>query len=242
MPSCLDLALQVRAIPQKRADKPLIDWLGPAEMQAILDAPDTTTVGGLRDRAMLYVCYAAGLRVSELTALTLDSLSSPQLETIRILRKGRRERELPLWTEVKTVLQQWLDVRPLVNNRYLFLNARGRAMSSDGFAYRFDLHVATAAKSKPSLNDKRIDKPACHQARDRHGDPACHRGYPERLALARTCRRQDHRSVPSRQSSQETGNPRCQHTAVDPVRDIPRRQEHPYEPSQRDLRSEVNAE
>ena len=156
VPGCLDLALQVRAIPQKRADKPLIDWLDSAEMQAILDAPDTTTVAGLRDRAMLYVCYAAGLRVSELTALTLDSPSNPQLETIRILGKGRRERELPLWTEVRTVLQQWLDVRPPVNNRYLFLNARGRAMSTDGFAYRLDLHVATAAKSMASLNDKRI--------------------------------------------------------------------------------------
>ena len=156
VPGCLDLALQVRAIPQKRADKPLIDWLDSVEMQAILDAPDTTTVAGLRDRAMLYVCYAAGLRVSELTALTLDSLSNPQLATIRILGKGRRERELPLWTEVKTVLQQWPDVRPPVNNRYLFLNARGRAMSPDGFACRLDLHVATAAKSMPSLNDKRI--------------------------------------------------------------------------------------
>ena len=77
VPGCLDLALQVRAIPQKRADKPLIDWLDSAEMQAILDAPDTTTVAGLRDRAMLYVCYAAGLRVSELTALTLGQPVKP---------------------------------------------------------------------------------------------------------------------------------------------------------------------
>ena len=47
-PGCLGLALQVRAIPQKRADKPLIDWLDRTEMQAILDAPDTATVAGLR--------------------------------------------------------------------------------------------------------------------------------------------------------------------------------------------------
>ena len=132
VPSCLDLALQVRAIPQKRADKPLIDWLDRTEMQAILDAPDTATVAGLRDRAMLHLCYAAGLRVSELTGLTLDSLSGPQLEGIRILGKGRRDRELPLWKETKAVLNEWLDVRPPVNNRYLFLNARGRVMSADG--------------------------------------------------------------------------------------------------------------
>ena len=135
VPNCLGHAMQVRAIPQKRADKPLIDWLDRTEMQAILDAPDTATVAGLRDRAMLHLCYAAGLRVSELTGLTLDSLSGSQLETIRVLGKGRRDRELPLWRETKTVLNEWLDVRPAVNNRYLFLNARGRAMSTDGFAY-----------------------------------------------------------------------------------------------------------
>ena len=156
VPNCLDLALQVSAIPQKQTDKPLIDWLDGNEMQAILDAPETGTVAGLRDRAMLHVCYAAGLRVSELTTLTLDSLSGPQLEYIRIMGKGRRERELPLWKETKTVLNEWLDVRPVVNNRYLFLNARGRALSTDGFAYILKQHVATAAKALPSLKDKQV--------------------------------------------------------------------------------------
>ena len=186
VPGCLELALQVRAIPQERADKPLIDWLDSVEMQAILDAPDTATVAGLRDRAMLYVCYAAGLRVSELTALTLDSLSNPQLETIRILGKGRRERELPLWTEVKTVLQEWLDVRPPVNNRYLFLNARG---AGDEYGW-LCLSPRPACRCGGEINavaQQQADNPACHQTRDRHGGPACHRGYPERLALARAC-------------------------------------------------------
>ena len=59
VPGCLDLALQVRAIPAKIADKPLIDWLGKAEIQAILDAPDPSTPPGLRDRAMLHLCHAA---------------------------------------------------------------------------------------------------------------------------------------------------------------------------------------
>ena len=114
------------------------------------------TVAGLRDRAMLHLCYAAGLRVSELTGLTLDSLSGSQLETIRVLGKGRRDRELPLWRETKTVLNEWLDVRPAVNNRYLFLNARGRAMSTDGFAYILKQHVATAAQKVPSIDTKRV--------------------------------------------------------------------------------------
>ena len=156
VPSCLDLALQVRAIPQKAADKPLIDWLDRTEIQAILDAPNPATIAGLRDRAMLHLCYAAGLRVAELTTLTLDSLSGPQLETIRIMGKGRRERELPMWKETRTVLNQWLDVRPPVTNRYMFLNARGRAMSTEGFAYLLRQHVATAALTVPSIKTKRV--------------------------------------------------------------------------------------
>ena len=95
-------------------------------------------------------------RVSELTGLTLDSLSGPQLEGIRILGKGRRDRELPLWKETKAVLNEWLDVRPPVNNRYLFLNARGRVMSPDGFAYILSQHVARAMLAVPSLKTKRV--------------------------------------------------------------------------------------
>ena len=206
VPSCLDHALQVRAIPQKRADKPLIDWLDRTEMQAILDAPDTATVAGLRDRAMLHLCYAAGLRVSELTGLTLDSLSGPGLETIRILGKGRRDRELPLWKETKTVLDEWLDVRPPVNNRYLFLNARGRAMSTDGFAYVLKQHVATAARKVASIKGQ-AGHPACAPSFHGDDDPACHRGYTEGLVVARPCGHQDHRGVSPREPGRETGSP-----------------------------------
>ena len=124
--------------------------------EAVLDASDTSTVLRLRDRAMLHLCYAAGLHVWELTTLTLDGLSQPRLESIRILGKGRRERALPLWKETRTVLSEWLEVRPSVGNRYRILNARGRAMSRDGFAYRLDLHVAAARRAVPSLAAKRV--------------------------------------------------------------------------------------
>lgn len=156
VPSCLELALQVRAVPYKKAVKPIIDWLEPIEMQAILDAPDTSTSAGLRDRAMLHLCYAAGLRVSELTELSLDSFSCHRLRSVRIVGKGRRTRDLPLWKQTRVVLSQWLDVRPVVNNRYLFLNAKGQGLSNDGFTYVLNKHVATASQSMPSLKSKRI--------------------------------------------------------------------------------------
>ena len=75
---------------------------------------------------MLHLCYAAGLRVAEVTTLTLDSLSYPDLNRIRIVGKGRRQRELPLWNATKTALHEWLEVRHEVNHRFMFVNARGR--------------------------------------------------------------------------------------------------------------------
>ena len=68
-PACLDLARQVHAIPSKRFDEALVDYLDRDELRALLDAPDPTTTAGVRDRAMLHLTYAAGLRVSELTGL-----------------------------------------------------------------------------------------------------------------------------------------------------------------------------
>ena len=155
-PGCLDLARQVHAIPAKRFEKPLIDYLDRRELQALLDAPDISTVTGLRDRAMLHLGYAAGLRVSELIALTTADLSRPSLDTIRIMGKGRRERVLPLWNETRSGLNEWLRVRPQTGELALFLNARGSAISRHGFAHRLALHVATAQTSVPTMAEKRI--------------------------------------------------------------------------------------
>jgi integrase/recombinase XerD len=60
-------------------------------MQALLDAPDPAVWTGIRDRAMLHVGYAAGLRVSELVGLRLDDLTLQPQAKVLIRGKGRRE-------------------------------------------------------------------------------------------------------------------------------------------------------
>ena len=155
-PACLDLSRRVHAIPEKKADKILLDWLDRDELQALIDAPDIGTASGVRDRAMLHLAYTAGLRVSELTSLTLESLAHPHLETVHVMGKGRRERVLPLWKETKRTLRSWLKIRPQVNVDYLFLNARGEAMTRHGFAHRLTLHAETASRTAPSIRRKRI--------------------------------------------------------------------------------------
>ena len=121
-----------------------------------LDAPDPRTRLGTRDRAMLHLAYAAGLRVAELLSLQLQDLQERSLSTIHIMGKGRRERVLPLWRETQTVVRHCLAIRPQCRVTELFLNANGEPMTRDGFAFRLAKHVATAAKKQPSILGKRV--------------------------------------------------------------------------------------
>ena len=72
LPSCLDQARRIHSIPMKKIDQVLISYLTRDELQALLDAPDPRTASGVRDRAMLHLAFAAGLRVSELVSVRLD--------------------------------------------------------------------------------------------------------------------------------------------------------------------------
>ena len=155
-PNCLNQSLQLRALPVKRTDVTMIDYLTKAEMQALLDAPDVQTVGGIRDRAMLHLTYAAGLRVSEVLSLRCSDFPNRSFTTVRIMGKGRRERVLPIWRETRTTLRAWLAARPVTDVPELFLNRNRQPMSRDGFAYRLAKHAAIAALEQPSLKDKRV--------------------------------------------------------------------------------------
>ena len=126
VPAALEQIRRVYAIPFKRTDSRLVPYLTREQVQALLDAPDPTTREGLRDRAMIHVAFAAGLRVSELVGLRLEDVTLQPDASILVHGKGRRERVLPLWKETATVLRAWLAVRGDVLVPELFVNARAR--------------------------------------------------------------------------------------------------------------------
>jgi len=156
VPTALEQIQRILAIPSKKADEPLVRHLTVEEMQAILNAPEPTTRVGIRDRAMLHLCFAGGLRVSELIWLRIDDLILQPNASVLIHGKGRRERCLPLWKETTSALRAWLAVRGTVLVPELFLNARGMPMSRSGFEYILRKHVRTAGNHCPSLLTKRV--------------------------------------------------------------------------------------
>ena len=156
LPTALEQISRILAIPAKKADTRIVRHLTVEEMQVILDAPLPTTRDGIRDRAMIFLCFAGGLRVSELVGLRVEDLTLQPHANILVHGKGRRQRCLPLWKETTSALRNWLAVRGNASVPELFFNARGEAMTRSGFEYILRKHARTATTSCPSLATKRI--------------------------------------------------------------------------------------
>ncbi|MBP8263008.1 MAG: site-specific tyrosine recombinase XerD [Pseudomonas sp.] len=145
-----DPTLQVE-LPQ--LGKPLPKSLSEAEVEALLAAPDIAEPLGLRDRAMLEVLYACGLRVSELVALSLEQINLRQ-GVVRVLGKGSKERLVPLGEEALIWLQRYqAEARGLLlagrPSSVLFPSQRGEQMTRQTFWHRIKLHARHAGILKP---------------------------------------------------------------------------------------------
>jgi integrase/recombinase XerD len=122
--------------------------LSEAQVDALLNAPDTEAMLGLRDRAMLELMYASGLRVSEL--VTLKSVHASLGEgVLRVTGKGSKERMVPFGDEAAVWLQRYLrEARPSILGRRtsdaLFVTARGAGMTRQMFWKLIKHHARTA--------------------------------------------------------------------------------------------------
>jgi len=162
VPAALAQIGQIEAIPVKRHEQKLARHLTMEEVRAILNAPDLTTRVGVRDRAMMHLCFAGGLRVSELIDVLLENVTLGQAPSVMVRGKGRRERCLPLWRETARDLRAWLSVRGPTRAPELFVNAEGTALTRAGFEYVLDKHVRTAAETCPPLRHRSVSP---HQLR-----------------------------------------------------------------------------
>ncbi len=116
-----------------RIGRPLPDTLSEHEVEILLDSPNDRDAIGLRDRAMLELLYACGLRVSELVGLATEQVNLQQ-GVVRLIGKGNKERLVPLGEEAIDWLQRYLDESRAVlagagSARHLFLSRRGKGMT-----------------------------------------------------------------------------------------------------------------
>jgi len=122
--------------------------LSEQQVTGLLEAPDTARPVGLRDRTMLELMYASGLRVSELVGLELGNLNLNQ-GVVRIMGKGGKERLVPLGEEALTWIGRYLrEARPELmggqNSSLVFVTARKRGMTRQAFWHAIRKHAQAA--------------------------------------------------------------------------------------------------
>jgi site-specific recombinase XerD len=147
---------RVLAIPPKRFDRTLITYLTEDEITALLTAPDQSNWTGRRDHALLMLACQTGLRATELTRLRISDLHLGTGAHVSCLGKGRKQRISPLTPGTAAVLHAWLTERAGLPTDPLFPTRRGTPLSRDALQRRVCAHAATAARSCPTLGEKKI--------------------------------------------------------------------------------------
>jgi integrase/recombinase XerD len=140
-------------IDSPKLGRPLPESLSEHDVEALLDSPDTDSDRGLRDRAMLELLYATGLRVSELVGLRLEQLNL-RLGVVRVLGKGGKERLVPLGDEAGHWLDRYLSGARLAllkgrgDSPAVFVTQRGGAMTRHAFWHLIRRHARAAGIHK----------------------------------------------------------------------------------------------
>ncbi len=135
-----------------RLGRPLPKALSEAEVDRLLQAPDLEQALEFRDRTMLELLYACGLRVSELTGLQLVQVSLNQ-GVVRVFGKGGKERLVPVGEEALSWLQQYIagprgDLMKGIPSEVVFPSRRGTQMTRQTFWYRIKIYAQRAGIKK----------------------------------------------------------------------------------------------
>lgn len=156
VPEQAGLIQRVLAIPQKRCNKDLVDFLTRPEYEALLAAPDRDTWIGRRDHAILLLALQTGLRVSEIISLLIEHLTLSNQARLLCRGKGRKERPIPLTRQTVTTLRFWLDERGGSPSEPVFPSRRGGPLSRDVLEKMVVKYAKIAGEKCSSLLEKHV--------------------------------------------------------------------------------------
>lgn len=151
-----ELVQRVLAIPPKRRDRAIVTYPDHIEIDAVLAAPDRTTRPGRHDHTLPLVAFHTGLRVSELTGLTIADVHVGPGPHLRRHGKGRKDRVTPLTPQRAKAVRVWIAERAGHDGDPLFPTRRGTALSPDAVEDLVTKHATTAQATRPTPHGKNV--------------------------------------------------------------------------------------
>lgn len=144
------------AVPMKRFERPMLQFLTRDEMVAVLGKPGDTW-SSQRDHLLLVLLYNTGARVSEIIGVRVMDIVLDGAACVHLRGKGRKQRSVPLWKTTVQEIRRWLRLNPTLHDQAALLpNRDGQAMSRSNVAQRLSLAVTRASDQEPSLLKKRV--------------------------------------------------------------------------------------
>jgi len=157
-PEHISWCSDIRKIPFKKTNRPVIPYLDLPEINAVLDAPDRKTTQGARDYALLLFLYNTGARANEAARLEIRDLTWESAPSVRLVGKGNKTRFCPLWPKTTNALKALVRGRSV--DEHVFVNRRGAPLTRFGIYGLVKRAVSNGSRSAESLTMKRIS-PHC---------------------------------------------------------------------------------
>jgi site-specific recombinase XerD len=147
---------KIMLVPFKRSPRPLMGYLDVDEIRAVLNSVNRKTRSGRRDYVLLNLLYNTGARVQEICDLKVGSLRLENPPLVTIHGKGQKTRQVPIWSDTKKILYDYLVENGFFadENSFLFLNRNGTPIGRFGVRYIVQKYVRTAAKTCKKLDSK----------------------------------------------------------------------------------------
>lgn len=152
-PEYAELYRELKFIPMKKHQKPMIGYLERDEIEALLDAPDKTTQYGYRDYVIILFMYNTGARADEVSKLTVADYDH-NTATVILHGKGNKTRKCPLWKSANREIHK--IVKNLACTQNIFTNRHQAPLTRFGIYGLITKHAAEAAKKCTSLRKKNV--------------------------------------------------------------------------------------
>jgi site-specific recombinase XerD len=144
------------AIPIKRCSRPLVGFMSREEVQAIIDAPDSSTWAGQRDQVLWATLYNTGARVSEAIGIKVVDVVLEGSTSIHLHGKGRKDRLVPIWPATAIRIRRWLARIDAAPGKPLFPAAGGAPLTRSAVTDRLKRATKTASRKCASLAGRKI--------------------------------------------------------------------------------------
>ena len=153
-PIYIDNLQKIIDIPFKKRIQKVIDYLTPEAMRILLEQPDISSRNGFRDLVIMSLLYDSGARIQELVDLKVKDIRIEAPSTVTLHGKGNKIRQVPIMTNTKKLIKQYIEKFRKSSNQYLFESSKDKKFTRKGICYIINKYAEMAQKQLPIIPRK----------------------------------------------------------------------------------------